>query len=79
MKEFICVVCGEKGIDSSSGRNRKFCSKQCADTYWNRMRRGGYKGYQACKYNGGISCIVEDCENCGWNPAVAEKRKEALV
>lgn len=78
-RKFTCVICGAKAIDRGSKQNAKFCSKECSNVHWNRMRRGGYKGYQACKFNIGISCIEEKCENCGWNPAVAEKRKEALV
>lgn len=33
-----------------------------------------------CPYNEGRECNPKkrDCENCGWNPAVAEKRKQAM-
>lgn len=79
MKEFTCIVCGEKGIDRSGCGNRKFCSKECKNLYWGRMRNGGYKGFQSCKYNDGVSCISYKCKNCGWNPDVMQKRLEALV
>ena len=33
-----------------------------------------------CPYNEGCECNPKkrDCENCGWNHAVAEKRKQAM-
>lgn len=78
MREFTCVECGTKGIDRSHAQNKRFCSKECCDSYWNKRRNGGYKGYQACKYNEGVSCIEHKCGSCGWNPAVAKKRSEAI-
>lgn len=31
----------------------------------------------ACKYNVGVVCgTYNDCECCGWNPTVAEERKQ---
>ena len=76
MREYTCVVCGEKGIDRSPGQNRKFCSKECQMRYWNR-KRDGYSD-ECCKYNDGVACTDGKCNNCGWNPAVAKKRSEAL-
>jgi hypothetical protein len=26
-----------------------------------------------------VQCLTQECEGCGWNPAVEEFRKECLV
>lgn len=32
-----------------------------------------------CPHNEGVMCAhTADCENCGWNPEVAERRKEKI-
>lgn len=31
-----------------------------------------------CVHNHGIMCSIRQCEKCGWNPDVAEKRLRAL-
>lgn len=82
MKEFTCVVCGAKSVDRSHRNDRKFCGQQCRSRYWYIKRKdsiGVYKGSQCCKFNAGVSCIEERCESCGWNPAVAHRRKEAAL
>ena len=36
-------------------------------------------GFIDCKYNKRINCVSgSDCQKCGWNPAVSEKRKGQL-
>lgn len=30
----------------------------------------------SCKYNCGVQCSGGECDSCGWNPAVAKRRKE---
>jgi hypothetical protein len=32
-----------------------------------------------CKLNKAVDCTEQKCENCGWNPDVAEKRIDELV
>lgn len=29
---------------------------------------------QICKYNHGCECETQNCDKCGWNPAVADRR-----
>lgn len=31
-----------------------------------------------CPYNDGCRCQIADCDYCGWNPTVAERRLEAF-
>lgn len=36
-------------------------------------------GFVVCKHNEHVNCVGgADCEKCGWNPAVINKRKERL-
>ena len=79
MREFTCEFCGKRGVDNSPSQNKRFCNIDCNRRYWTRAGRGGVKGYQPCQYNEGVTCFAPKCESCGWNPAVAKKRKEALV
>ncbi len=73
MREYMCVICGEKGIDKSAEGNRKYCSKECANMARYHKRRGIVEN--ECKYNSGVTCANEKCDKCGWNPAVEELRK----
>lgn len=77
MKEFTCIVCGEKGIDRSPAQNRRFCSKECCTKFFNR-KKDGYSE-NSCKYNDGVACTDGNCKKCGWNPAVAKKRSEEFL
>lgn len=31
-----------------------------------------------CKFNVGCECETRDCDNCGWNPDVAERRQKEI-
>lgn len=75
MVEFTCVVCGTKGLCLGGPYMKKFCSKKCAYIHQRMVR--GY-GVEQCKYNEGVSCMIQRCEKCGWNPVVEEQRKAAL-
>lgn len=33
-----------------------------------------FDGKVICQYNRACSCDVPDCDNCGWNPVVSERR-----
>lgn len=71
-KEFVCIVCGKKGLDYSGG-SKKYCCKWCRD-----KARGHIGGY-TCKYNETVNCTIPDCSRCGWNPTVAKERSEKLL
>ncbi len=32
-----------------------------------------------CPYAENVSCSTRECNKCGWNPKVAEQRKEAYL
>lgn len=73
-REFICVVCGGKGIDNSRNQTKKFCSDRCKNKLFNKARPAPV--VEVCIYNDGVDCMDKQCDRCGWNPAVAAMRKE---
>ena len=76
MREFICEYCGKKAIATNNGgKEQKYCSKECRELA--RKRLEGWCG-DACPHNNEVLCTDPKCENCGWNPLVEKKRKEAL-
>lgn len=78
-REFVCVQCGQKVIDRSKTRSRKFCSGNCQRTYWYRQHGVGTDiKTPSCIHNKEIRCLVRKCGTCGWNPKVETRRKEAL-
>jgi hypothetical protein len=79
MKEYTCIVCGAKGIDSSHTGNRKFCSKECSAVHWRQTHGFGANVGESCFFNEGVVCEDHKCVNCGWNPAVIKLRKEAML
>ena len=79
MKEFTCAVCGTKGTyDYRCGKPRRYCSKRCEGIYRRSENYGGGRSEISCKYNEGVACEIQECEKCGWNPVVEERRKVAL-
>ena len=34
---------------------------------------------EICKYNEGCQCETPKCAKCGWNPEVAERRRQELL
>ena len=72
---YRCAVCGKRGLDTSPSKNRRFCSKECSNTYFSKKRVTS----DACTFNEGVVCDKHKCRKCGWNPAVAKMRVEALV
>jgi hypothetical protein len=32
-----------------------------------------------CQYNDACQCITKDCDRCGWNPKVAQKRTQEFL
>ena len=77
-KEFKCIVCGAKGIDYGRGHEKKYCSRECAVYYRRTHRKDFVINGTSCLFNDGVLCEKHECENCGWNPKVEKKRKEAL-
>ena len=67
----VCEKCGRQFI--TRYRGARFCSHQCA----NSRKRGA--GIGSCPHNEAIICNERKCGSCGWNPAVAQKRKEAMT
>ena len=79
-REFNCIVCGAKAIDRSPAQNRIYCSDQCNLVHFRRSRGIGIGIKTAsCTYNKEIKCEIHKCSTCGWNPEVAQKRKEAFA
>ena len=40
---------------------------------------GNYKKPNVCPHNKRVACTTVQCERCGWDPTVAQKRLEALL
>ena len=73
MRLYNCVVCGRLDTDRSLKQNKMYCSEAC-------FRKARYsKGDMDCKFNKGVGCLVQQCENCGWNPEVEKIRKERIA
>lgn len=78
MKEFTCIVCGAKGIDTSHSQNKMFCSLECKNYHWRRTHGQGESEYERCVYNDGVMCDDPNCKRCGWNPDVTKRRMGAI-
>lgn len=84
-KEYTCFLCGKKGIDLTTRQNQMFCSRNCRQKYYYRMGMGGNirkhkpRSPYSCVHNQEIICKIHNCSTCGWNPEVAQKRKEAFA
>lgn len=76
---FTCAACGKQAVDMSMGQNKRFCSKHCKNIAYemNRKMRRESMG-SCCIHNKEIQCFAHKCSNCGWNPNVETRRKEAL-
>lgn len=68
-----CDICNrEFWTDAFTGR---YCSIECR--YEARCAQYGW-GKRYCKFNEHVNCAVQECDKCGWNPEVEQKRKEAI-
>lgn len=79
MQDATCQFCGNK---FKSFRDRKkFCSMDCYNKHRETLVAQGINAWQQtlCRYNEGVACEDHQCDNCGWNPAVVQKRSEAMV
>ena len=79
-REFTCLYCGARSLDTSRTKNRKFCNDHCNQAYWYRTKRGkgGKTQTPTCIHSIHILCGDHKCSTCGWNPKVEKERKEAL-
>ena len=78
MREFVCVTCGAKRIDTSHTQNKKFCSLVCKNQHWRITHGQGTDEYEKCIYNEGVECTDPNCKRCGWNPDVTKRRMGAI-
>lgn len=81
LREFICLNCGAKCVDTSRTKNKKFCDMHCNQAYYYKKKRGKLEAAPVlpCIYNRQVQCDQQKCSTCGWNPDVEQKRKEALA
>lgn len=71
---YICLNCGKAGFTNRA--NQKFCCPSCREDYREAKRRS--TAFDKCRFNDGVACEGGDCDHCGWNPKVGNKRKERL-
>ena len=77
-REFNCAVCGAKAIDRGQRQHKIYCSESCCTKAYLRRNGQQQKIVISCRYNEGVCCDSMNCDNCGWNPVVEERRKESL-
>lgn len=71
----VCEACGNEFVTRLKGA--RFCSHKCAN---GRSKTGGRSRFQtACPFNKAVICDEKKCGSCGWNPKVAQLRKEAMM
>lgn len=75
-REFVCIECGKKGIDTSPKQDKKFCGNVCHNAFHAKRRKKTVT--TECLYNIGVDCANQQCERCGWNPEVEKIRKAKL-
>ena len=79
MKMITCKLCGK---EFNYYRERtKFCSRDCYNKHREMLVAQGINAYQQsiCRHNVGVACEEQNCDTCGWNPAVAQKRMERIT
>ena len=82
-----CAFCGKTFTVNFRTSKQKCCSVSCAgkmaaftgvdlDFEWKKERDGKY----ACRFNPeGCSCSNRRCQDCGWNPKVAQERSRKIL
>ena len=83
MAVYVCEVCGAEFQDDTL-RYRRFCSKNCSNkAHVQRYRDREYNKPPEevpCHYNETVFCTnTKLCNSCGWNPEVAEARREKIL
>lgn len=91
MYQFVCNQCGKIKEVEYKGKVGLYCSRKCADLAkkkdgivihddgydWKVIRQGNHP-YFECRYNNMVGCDTRNCEQCGWNPKVANERLEKI-
>ena len=83
IETFTCEGCGK--VFTSSIKNARFCGRACANrNYETKKYKGRAKVDMSkaprCANNKWVVCHNQsNCANCGWNPAVAERRTKKLL
>ena len=72
-----CPQCGTKFPKTRI--DKIYCSKKCRAILKNREMRAAKKEESVelltgCPYNEALECTKRQCDSCGWNPVVAERR-----
>lgn len=75
---FTCIVCEKQGIDKRN-YGTIYCSYECYKVGQRLRRHILNKGPRVCTFNNGVTCDGSRCADCGWNPKVESRRKEALA
>lgn len=78
MEKRKCLFCGK---EIEEGRDANYCDRTCREAAYYRKRYPKMTLSQECLcyYNDEVLCVQKECANCGWNPVVEKRRKEALV
>lgn len=79
----VCAYCGSP----FPGRKRsKYCNWDCYCKY-RKAASLGVESYEEeeilmdpCRFNDGVRCLSQsECDQCGWNPEVAERRLARIL
>lgn len=70
-----CMICGTEFVKTR--HDGKYCSRRCTQISAKRAKRARdmEKGTD-CPHNKELICTNRNCESCGWNPVVAQRRSE---
>ena len=77
--EAKCAFCNK--VFESRRDDHIFCSERCNAAHRRHRKKlcVDLPEERQCVFNQGVLCEDNKCENCGWNPAVEKRRKEALT
>ena len=73
-----CLACGTEIPKASKAC---YCNNKCymAAYYRRHNPRKELSGECLCYYNIEVLCTDRQCENCGWNPIVEQRRRDMLA
>lgn len=75
IKTVICENCGNEF--ESRACNAKYCSRRCANQRHEENRKAP-RTFR-CPHNREVTCEKRQCDSCGWNPDVAQRRMDKLM
>lgn len=75
IKTVICENCGKEF--ESRVYNAKHCCRRCANQR-HKANRQAPRTFQ-CPHNHEVTCEKRQCDCCGWNPDVAQRRMDKLM